>query len=91
MLMGIACLGLEQEAVETLWSAVLQFDGAVPITPSYWGGISILCGGALCITLLFRFISLGLIEKRMLKKRPAFAERIKSVSALIPLPPKRLP
>ncbi len=45
--------------------------------------------GALSITLLFVFISTPMIDKRMLKRRPAYGERMKRVSALIPLPPKK--
>ncbi|MCH2108594.1 MAG: DUF1295 domain-containing protein [Polyangiaceae bacterium] len=42
--------------------------------------------GALSITSLFVFISLPMIDQRMLSTRPHYAERMKRVSALIPLP-----
>jgi len=40
--------------------------------------------GALAITALFVFISTPMIDKRMLERRPGYAERIKRVSALVP-------
>lgn len=46
---------------------------------SWWTG-----AGALAITLLFRFISLQLIDDRMLARRPDYQKRIESVPALLP-------
>ncbi len=46
-----------------------------------WTGV-----GALSITLLFRFVSLRLLETRMLERRPAYAERIRTVPAFLPFP-----
>ncbi len=40
--------------------------------------------GAIAITLLFFFISTPMIDKRMLASRPAYAGRMKRVSALVP-------
>ncbi len=51
---------------------------------AWWAG-----AGALAITLMFRFASVPLIEKRMLERRPNFAEVQARVSMLVPLPPKR--
>lgn len=45
--------------------------------------------GALAITVMFVFVSIPLYEKRMLAKRPHFAERRERVSALVPWFPKR--
>lgn len=45
----------------------------------WWTGF-----GALSITLLFVFISIPMIDKRMLAKRPKYTERMKKVSGLIP-------
>ncbi len=45
--------------------------------------------GAAAITLLFVFISTPMIDERMLARRPAYGERMKRVSALIPWPPRR--
>ncbi len=47
-----------------------------------WTGI-----GALSITLMFRFVSLRLIETRMRERHPGYAERTRSVPAFVPLPP----
>ena len=56
--------------------------GAAP--DEWWRG-----AGALAMTLLFVFISIPMIDKRMLGKRPHYAERKRRVSGLIPLPPRR--
>lgn len=45
----------------------------------YWTG-----AGALAITLLFRFVSLKLIDDRMLSRRPGYKARMQSVPALLP-------
>ena len=50
----------------------------------YWTG-----AGALAITLMFRVVSLPLIEKRMCARRPAFAERIRTTSAFVPWFPRQ--
>jgi steroid 5-alpha reductase family enzyme len=38
---------------------------------------------------MFRFASLPMIEKRMLSRRPGYAERQRRVSLLLPRPPRR--
>ena len=40
--------------------------------------------GALAITLMFHLVSLRLLETRMLERRPAYAERVRSVPAFVP-------
>jgi steroid 5-alpha reductase family enzyme len=45
--------------------------------------------GALAISLLFVFISTPMIDKRMLARRPGYAERMKRVSGILPWPPKK--
>jgi steroid 5-alpha reductase family enzyme len=40
--------------------------------------------GAVAITLLFVFISVPMIDRRMLARRPAYAERMKKVGTLLP-------
>lgn len=45
----------------------------------WWTG-----AGALAITLLFRFISLGLIDTHMLDRRPDYKRRMETVPALLP-------
>jgi steroid 5-alpha reductase family enzyme len=53
---------------------------ALAADPAYWWtGI-----GALSITLLFRFASLPMIERRMLERRPGYAQRVESTPVLIP-------
>ena len=49
----------------------------------WWGWL-----GALAMLAMFRFASLPMIEKRMLARRPGYAERQRRVSLLIPWPPK---
>ncbi len=44
--------------------------------------------GALAITAMFRFASLPMIERRMLERRPAYAERQRRVALVIPWPPR---
>ncbi len=45
--------------------------------------------GALAMVLMFRFVSLPLIENRMLARRPGYEERRRRVSLLLPWPPRR--
>lgn len=52
--------------------------------PSYWWTVA----GPLAITLLFVFVSVPLIDARMLERRPDYAARMERVSAIVPLPPK---
>jgi steroid 5-alpha reductase family enzyme len=60
------------------WWGLFLF--AVAADPSaWWSG-----AGALAITLMFRFVSLGLIDRRMLERRPAYEQRIATTPALIP-------
>jgi steroid 5-alpha reductase family enzyme len=62
---------------------------------SFWWGLALFSlaadpsalwalGGAVAITLLFVFISVPLLDRRMLARRPAYAEHMKRVSALVP-------
>ncbi|HEX2573936.1 MAG TPA: DUF1295 domain-containing protein [Polyangia bacterium] len=44
--------------------------------------------GAASITAMFVFITIPMIERRMLARRPAYAERIRRVSMVVPWPPK---
>jgi steroid 5-alpha reductase family enzyme len=57
---------------------------AVAAAPSYWWTVV----GPIVMTLLFQYASLPLIERRMLESRPAYAERTKRVSAIVPRPPR---
>jgi len=51
---------------------------------AWWTGI-----GALAITVMFVFVSIPMLDKRSVARRPAYAEHMKRVSALIPWPPRR--
>jgi len=53
--------------------------------PSYWWTVV----GPLSITLMFRFISIPMIDKRSLERRPHYADHMQKVSACIPWFPKR--
>ena len=48
--------------------------------PSWWWTFV----GPLAITLMFRFISLPMIEKRMVERRPGFADHAQRTSLVIP-------
>lgn len=50
---------------------------------NYWMGI-----GALSITLLFVFISVPMIDKRMIERRPHYQDHMRKVSGIIPWFPK---
>ena len=55
---------------------------AMAANPAYWWtGI-----GALCITLMFRFVSLPLIETRMNARRPGYAAFAERSSLVLPWP-----
>jgi steroid 5-alpha reductase family enzyme len=53
--------------------------------PAPWWTVA----GPLGITLLFVFISIPMIDKRHLERRPGYAEHMRTTSALVPLPRKR--
>jgi steroid 5-alpha reductase family enzyme len=53
--------------------------------PSYWVGV-----GPLCINGLFVFVSVPLMTKRAMARRPAYKERIERVPALLPRPWRRV-
>jgi steroid 5-alpha reductase family enzyme len=60
------------------WWGLYIFSLAADPT-AWWTG-----AGALAITLLFRFVSLKLIDDRMLARRPQYKARMESVPALVP-------
>jgi steroid 5-alpha reductase family enzyme len=60
------------------WWGMFAFALAASPTAA-WAG-----AGAVAITLLFRFISLKLIDDRMLARRPDYKKRIETLPALIP-------
>jgi len=67
----------------SFWYGVALF-GLAAAPDAKWQG-----AGALAMTALFLFISIPMIDKRMLAKRPHYKERMKKVSALFPWPPKQ--
>jgi steroid 5-alpha reductase family enzyme len=89
----------ERQASEILasglwaWSRHPNYFGEI----SFWWGLFVFAlaanpgqlwpgAGALAITLLFRFVSLRLIETRMLERRPGYAEHARRLPAFIPWP-----
>jgi len=61
------------------------FIFALAADPSYWWTIV----GPLAITVLFLAVSIPLIDRRSLQRRPGYGEHIEKVSALIPWFPKK--
>lgn len=65
------------------WWGLFLF--ALAASPSaWWVGL-----GPVAITLLFVFVSLPLMEKRLLARHPEHAERRQRTSAIVPWPPRR--
>jgi steroid 5-alpha reductase family enzyme len=64
------------------WWGIALFG--IAAEPQWWWSAV----GALSITLLFRFISLKLIEDRMLERRPDYPAYMSRTSRVIPWPPK---
>jgi steroid 5-alpha reductase family enzyme len=65
-----------------LWYGLAAFGLAA--NPSAWWVVA----GPAVMTALFLFISIPMIEKRMLRKRPAYAEVVKRYPVLLPLGPR---
>ena len=65
------------------WWGIFLF--ALAADASYWWTVA----GPLAITVLFLAVSIPLMDKRNLERRPGYDEHIKKVSALIPWFPKR--
>jgi steroid 5-alpha reductase family enzyme len=56
------------------------FGFGLAANPAYWWtGV-----GAVAITLLFKYISVPMIDERMLERRPGYADRMRQVPAMIP-------
>ena len=68
----------------SFWVGLMLFGLAVD--PSQWWWI---CPGAVSMILMFVFASIPFLDNRSLERRPEYAEYMKRVSALVPLPPKR--
>jgi steroid 5-alpha reductase family enzyme len=65
------------------WWGLYLFAVAVD-AGAWWTGT-----GALAISVLFGVVSLPLIERRMLKRRPDYKEHCEKVPLLFPLPPRK--
>ncbi len=63
------------------WWGLLVFSLAAGVI-SWWTAV-----GAIAITVMFRVVSLPMIERRMIERRPAYAEHAKRTSALLPRRP----
>ena len=63
------------------WWGLLAFSLAAGVI-SWWTAV-----GAIAITVMFRVVSLPMIERRMIERRPAYAEHAKRTSALLPRRP----
>ncbi len=53
------------------------------------GDVAWIVVGALAITVMFVFVSVPMIEKRQLERKPAFREHVETTSMLVPWLPKR--
>lgn len=68
----------------SFWWGLMLFG--LSVAPDQWWWI---LPGALGMTAMFCFASIPFMDQRSVERRPAYAEHMKKVSALIPLPPKR--
>ena len=64
------------------WCGLALFGLAV--APQYWW----LCAGAVSMIVMFVFVSVPFLDKRSLERRPAYADYMNRVSAIVPLPPR---
>ncbi|MBN1495526.1 MAG: DUF1295 domain-containing protein [Spirochaetes bacterium] len=62
----------------SFWWGLFLF--ALAADPSYWWAVA----GPLAMTIMFLTVSIPMMEKRMRARRPRYAERQESVSALVP-------
>lgn len=67
----------------SFWVGLMIFGLAA--APSQWWWV---CPGALAMIILFVFVSVPFLDKRSLERRPGYADYMRRVSPLIPLPPK---
>lgn len=65
------------------WWGLMLFGLAA--APGQWWWI---VPGALAMTAMFVFASIPLMDTRSVERRPAYAEHMRRVSALVPLPPR---
>ena len=67
----------------SFWWGLMLFGLAA--APAQWAWI---IPGALAMTAMFKFASIPLMDTRSVERRPAYAEHMKKVPALLPLPPR---
>ena len=65
------------------WWGLMLFGLAA--APDQWWWV---VPGALAMTAMFAFASIPLMDQRSLQRRPAYADYMRKVSALVPLPPR---
>jgi steroid 5-alpha reductase family enzyme len=63
------------------WWGLFAFSLAAGVI-SWWTAV-----GAVAITVMFQLVSLPMIDRRMIERRPAYAEHMKRTSALLPRRP----
>ncbi|HEY9544620.1 MAG TPA: DUF1295 domain-containing protein, partial [Solimonas sp.] len=66
------------------WWGLMLFGLAV--APDQWWWLVL---GALAMTVMFVFVSIPFMDQRSVERRPAYAQHMRKVSGLLPLPPKR--
>ncbi len=67
----------------SFWVGLMLFGLAV--APDQWWWI---CPGAASMIIMFVFVSVPFLDQRSLERRPQYAEYMRRVSALVPLPPR---
>lgn len=68
------------------WVGLAIFGLAVAIDQWWWIGL-----GALSMIVMFVFVSVPFLDQRSLQRRPDYADYMRRVSAIVPLPPKAKP
>lgn len=66
----------------TFWTGIYLM-GLVANPAYWWTGV-----GIVVLLAMFLFASIPMMDKRMVSKRPEYADHIKKVSSLFPLPPR---
>ncbi len=66
------------------WWGLFLFGLAAAPTALAWIWL-----GPICMTALFLGISVPMMDRRMLRRRPTYADQMRRVSGLIPWPPRR--
>lgn len=69
----------------TFWWGLMLF-GLVAAPETWWWVVP----GALAMSAMFWFASIPLMDERSVARRPAYADYMRDVSSLVPLPPRRV-